>query len=261
MPHTPDRSTEPSDYQELPQTIAAMAKRFFDGTTISLHWHKRHQLLYARSGVMRLQTDRNSLVVPPDRAVFIPAMTPHSISIHGDVDMRTLYIAATGETDLDRGLRVLSVTGLLREMILALSLEPVAYDPQGRGGWLARLIEDELNRADDLTLGVPLPRDARLQRLCAAVLADLSDSRTLDRWAEVAGASPRTLARLFDSDLRMNFREWRQRCRFHHALEALSGGAPVARVAAQCGYASPSAFTAAFSKATGLKPSDVRRVM
>lgn len=171
--------------------------------------------------------------------------------------MRTLYIASSTETKLKHGLRVLTVTGLLRELILALSMEPVEYSQNSRGARLARLIEDEITRADELSLGVPLPSDPRLQRLCAAILADLSDSRTLDNWAEVAGASPRTLARLFDSDLRMSFREWRQRCRFHFALEALSNGKAVARVAAESGYSSPSAFTAAFSKATGLNPSEV----
>lgn len=257
MSDVPARSSEPSDFQEIPQAIAAMAKVFFDGTTISLHSHKRHQLLYALSGVMRLQTERSSLMVPPDRAVFIPAGTPHSVSIHGDVDMRTLYIASSTETQIKHGLRVLTMTGLLRELILALSLEPVNYGQNSRGSRLARLIEDEINRVDELSLGVPLPRDPRLQRLCAAMLADLSDSRTLNSWADVVGASPRTLARLFDADLGMSFREWRQRCRFHIALEALSNGCTVAQVAKESGYSSPSAFTAAFSKATGLKPSAV----
>ena len=257
MPDVSKRSTHPPDFQDLPQAIGAMAKKFFDGSAISLHAHKRHQLLYAVCGVMRLNTERTSLVVPPDHAVFIPAETLHTIGIHGDVDMRTLYIAPWISDSLKPGLRVLTVSALLRELILELSQEPVDYEADSRAARIAHLIECEINRADVLSLSVPLPRDPRLQRLCAAILADPSDNRTLNNWSEIAGASPRTLARLFESDLGMGFREWRQRSRFHLALEALSNGVSVARVAIDSGYNSPSAFTAAFSKTMGLKPSEI----
>ena len=104
-------------------------------------------------------------------------------------------------------------------------------------------------------MSVPLPSDARLQRLCAELLADPSDRRTLDAWSEVAGASTRTLARLFESDLGMSFNAWRQRIRFHNALEALSRGEPIARVAEHHGYRSASAFSSAFRKVMGTPPS------
>ena len=81
------------------------------------------------------------------------------------------------------------------------------------------------------------------------------DRRTLDDWAQVAGASSRTLARLFERDLGMSFNQWRQRIRFHNALEALSRGESIARVAKQHGYNSASAFSAAFGKVMGASPS------
>ena len=252
------RSTRPDDYQELAQPIGAMAKVFFAGAKIPLHAHQRDQLLYATSGIMRLQTKRDSLVVPPDRAVLIPAGVMHSVDIHGDVDMRTLYIAPSSHRSVSR-LKVLTVSALLRELILSLSDEPIEYKPDSRAGRIAGLIEDEIGRASELSLDVPLPRDPRLQKLCAALLADPSDRQTIDLWSETIGASPRTIARLFASDLGMSFREWRQRARFHLALEALSKGTPISIVARDNGYRSPSAFTAAYSKATGLRPSEVAK--
>ncbi len=249
------RSTEAADYQKLPQPIGAMAKRFADGFTIPLHAHDRDQLLYAISGVMRLQTERDAMVVPPDRAVYVPAGVRHAVSMHGNVDMRTLYIAPISRGGCAKMLRVVVVSNLLRELILALSDEPMIYSADSRGGRIACLIEDELDRARDVSLSVPLPRDPRLQRLCAAVLAVPSDRRTLDGWSEMAGASARTLARLFERDLGMSFGAWRQRVRFHHALEILSQGEPVSRVAELCGYRSASAFSAAFGRAMGIVPS------
>jgi AraC-like DNA-binding protein len=251
------RSTEPSFYQDLEQPIGAMAKSFTDGSLIPLHHHDRDQLLYAIRGVMRLRTEHEAWVVPPDRAVYIPAGAYHSVAMHGIVDMRTLYIATGSPDNHTQSLRVLVVSGLLRELVLALSGEPIDYDTNSRGDHIARLIEFELRRAQEVSLSVPLPRDPRLQQLCAAILANPADRRTLDRWSEVVGASPRTLARLFERDLGMNFNKWRQRTRFHNALDALSSGEPISRVAHQNGYHSASAFSAAFSKVMGVAPSKV----
>jgi len=251
------RSTDPQDYQDLPQAIGAMSKRFADGHVIPLHSHARDQLLYAMRGIMRLRTEHEAWVVPPDGAVYIPANTAHSVSMHGPVDMRTLYIdTGTGES-APRALCVIAVSPLLRELIVALSEEPVDYTPDSRAARIARLIELEVGRARELSAHVPLPRDPRLQRLCAELLANPADRRTLDDWSAVAGASARTLARLFERELGMSFNRWRQRLRFHNALEALSRGTPIARVAADHGYRSASAFSAAFGQVMGASPSRV----
>ncbi len=249
------RSTDPSDYQDLPQPIVVMAKTFADGFSIPRHEHQRDQFLYAVSGVMRLRTDSDAWIVPPDGAAYIPAGLPHSVSMHGDVDMRTLYIDPDAVRKCRLGLNVVAVPALLRELIIALGDEPVAYGPDSRGRLIAQMIEQEIHLAEALSLHVPLPRDPRLQKLCAELLADPSDRKTLDGWSDVTGASARTLARLFERDLGMSFVQWRQRVRFQSALEALSQGTAVSVVAKRHGYRSPSAFSAAFGKATGHAPS------
>ncbi len=251
------RSTEPLDYQNLEQPIGAMARSFVDGYHIPLHHHDRDQLLYAICGVMRLRTEHEAWVIPPDRAVYIPAKTPHAVSMHGTVDMRTLYIKTVSCDSRVGVTRVLAVSKLLRELVLALSEEPIDYGADSRGDRLSKLIELELGHARELSFSVPLPHDTRLQRLCAAILANPADCRTLTQWSELAGASPRTLARLFKADTGMNFNKWRQRIRFHNALEALSAGEPISSVAHQNGYRSASAFSAAFSKEMGIAPSKV----
>jgi len=249
------RSIDPKDYQELPQPIGAMAKIFADGFVIPLHLHERDQLLYAIRGVMRVRTARHAWVVPPDGAVYIPAGTPHSVSMHGDVDMRTLYIDADALRDSPPSLCVIGVSSLLRELVLALSEEPIDYDMAGRGGLIAQLVGLEIGCAGGLPLSVSLPYDPRLQRVCAGLLADPSDRRTLEGWSEMAGASPRTLARLFVQDLGTTFNNWRQRARFHDALEMLCRGETISRVAISHGYRSTSAFSAAFKKVMGFPPS------
>lgn len=259
---TAGRSTNPVDYQHVPRPVAAMAKQFRDGHVIDTHAHERDQLLYAVSGIMRVRTTSEAWIVPPDRAVYVPAGLPHSVAMRGPVDMRTLYIDPKVRTDLPRRAVVLEVADLLRALVLALMEEPVLYDDTGRAGDIARLVLSEIATADTLQFVVPMPQartgDKRLERLCARLLDDPADHRTLDNWAEDVGASARTLARLFQRGLGMSFNVWRQRVRFHNAIEALMRGEPIAEIAAANGYRSTSAFTAAFRKSVGVPPSAFR---
>lgn len=253
------RSTDPRDYQRVPRPVAAMAKSFADGDTIAPHAHERDQFLYAVRGIMRVRTQAAGWTVPPDRAVYMPAGVTHAIAIGGDLEMRTLYIAPGAAADLPRAPSVLEVPELLRSLVLALMREPVLYDEAGRGGALARLILSEIGRAPRLALGVPMPRDVRLARLCAALVADPSATLTLEGWAETAGASARTLARLFERELGMSFGTWRRRVRLRNAVEEIVAGVPVSLVAAHSGYRSASAFSAAFRRELGVAPSALER--
>lgn len=254
------RSTDANDYQFVPRPLAAMSKSFRDGFEIEPHHHARDQLVYAVTGVMRVRTADEAWIVPPDRAVYLPARTVHSISIRGQVEMRTLYISRDASDDLPVTPTVLEVSALLRELVLAMVEEPVIYDEKGRAGAVAFLILAEIARAQRLSLVIPMPHDPRLLRVCNALLADPASRLTLDSWVDTAGASSRTLARLFESELGMSFAAWRQRVRFHNALEAIVAGEPIARVAERNGYRSSSAFSAAFRKAMGQPPSSLREV-
>jgi AraC-like DNA-binding protein/mannose-6-phosphate isomerase-like protein (cupin superfamily) len=248
------RSSDPRDFQDLDQTVAAMAKSCPAGFQIRPHSHKRDQLLYAVSGTMRIRTASDAWIVPPDRALFLPAGVVHSVSMREPVEMRTLYIARRRGLSLPRAPVVLVVTPLLKALVLALLEEPIAYAPRSRADHIALLILDEITRAKPLEMSIPMPRDARLLRLCEALIGKPELAFTLDGWTEHVGASRRTLARLFRQECGITFTAWRQRVRFHAAIEALSRGATVSEAARQSGYESPSAFTSAFRKSFGFSP-------
>jgi mannose-6-phosphate isomerase-like protein (cupin superfamily) len=141
------RSDDPQDYQDVRRPFAAMAKSFADGFEIAPHHHKRDQLIYAVSGVMRVRTAQEAWIVPPDRAVYVPARTTHSLSMRGDVGMRTLYIAQNAAPALPTSPTVIGVSDLLRALILALIDEPLLYDVTGRGGAIVSLLVSEIARA------------------------------------------------------------------------------------------------------------------
>ena len=108
-------------------------------------------------------------------------------------------------------------------------------------------------RAPAVKLGVDLPQDKRLRHLCEAVLADPTRHETLADWAQDTGASPRTVARLFRSELGSTFTQWRQQVILAKAVSLAAGRMPMGQIAAELGY-SPSAFSAMVRKSVGQPP-------
>jgi AraC-like DNA-binding protein len=206
---------------------------------------------------MRVSTGAAGFVVPPGRALWVPAGLPHAVSMrNGGVAMRALFVRrdAAEAAGGPPAAAVLAVSPLLRELILAACSEPLEWDPAGRGGRIAALILDEIASARPLPLGVPAPRDPRLLRLADALRADPSRPLTLEGWAAECGASPRTLTRLFRRETGMSFGRWRQMLRLSEAAALLAQGVPATRAAVLVGYASVPAFGSAFRAAFGHTP-------
>ena len=187
--------------------------------------------------------------MPPQRALWMPAGVVHWISCRTAVAMRTVYLdpaavpAGGGETS------VLAATPLLREIILRL----VEGEPCAPAALIAVLV-GELTAVSVAPLHLPEPRDPRLRRVCAAMRAAPGGAAGLAEHARAAGASSRTLMRLFPAETGLTFRAWQRQLRLLAALEHLALGQPVTTVAFDLGYASPSAFIAAFRLALGVTP-------
>ena len=245
---------------DAPRPVAVMARGWKVGEHIPLHLHRRAQLLHATSGVMRVETERAAWIVPPARGLWLPAQLPHSVTMRSHVEMRTLYFDPAVCAALPTRPVLAEISGLLRESILALLDEPQDYPEDGRGGIIARLILTELARLEERKFDVPMPRDPRALRVARALLDDCSIDHDLDRWADAAGASRRTLARLFRAETGLGFAEWRARLRAIDGLARLADGASVAGTAAAVGYSSPSAFSAMIHRTLGSPPRRLRRI-
>ena len=225
------------------------------------HRHPWAQLAYCASGIVQVSVAGGAgsgdvtFIVPPSRAVWITPGALHSVHVLEDAAFRTLYIDASATPPGWSGCRVLVVSPLLRELVPALDAAHLAAP---REALLTGLVLDELRQADKQELGVPLPPveggDKRLRALCEAVLRAPAERATLAQWATEVGASERTMARLFRDELGTSYQQWRQQAVLAHALPLLARGLPVSHVAAACGYASDSAFTAMFKTAMGQSP-------
>jgi AraC-like DNA-binding protein len=86
-----------------------------------------------------------------------------------------------------------------------------------------------------------------------------SPTATLDDLAAHAGASRRTLERLFVAETGMPIARWRRQLRLLQALQLLGAGQSVTHVAHMVGYATPSAFTAMFRAELGGTPAQYFR--
>jgi AraC-like DNA-binding protein len=239
---------------DAPRGVAVMARSYGLAHTIPLHMHRRGQILHATNGIMRVETADTVWILPPARALWLPPQLAHSVTMRSHLEMRTVYIDPSACAALPKQPVLAEISGLLRELILALLEEPVDYAENGRGGFVARLILTELARLHERRLAVPMPRDHRALRVARALLDDSSIGYDLDRWADQAGASRRTLARIFRNETGLGFAEWRARLRAIDGLARLSDGASVAETAISVGYASPSAFSAMIHRTLGSSP-------
>jgi AraC-like DNA-binding protein len=243
------------DCEAAPRPVSALASDHPDGEHVAPHCHPRAQLIHTVSGVMSVSSARGNWVVPPGRAVWMPAHEAHAIAIAGHVAMRTVFVRDDARPGLSQDCEVIEVSPFLREAIVAATRIALDYAPGGRDARVMDLILDEIQAAPRLDLHVPLPRDPRLARLCQRLIADPCAAVTLDTLADEIHVSARTLARLFRRELGMTFGEWLRRMRLLLSLPHLAAGASVLQVALEHGYDSPSAFTAMFRRTLGVSPS------
>jgi AraC-like DNA-binding protein len=249
-----DGQTRLQPFEQAPRPMAGYAHDYDAGHETGLHRHPRAQLLFATAGVMRIATEAALFTVPPGTGLWVPADTLHGVRMDGAVHMRALFLRADAAASGPARATVIAVSPLLRELILTVCGEPVVWDARGPIRLVAALVLHEIRRAGTRPLSLPACHDPRLARVAGALIADPADPRDLDGYAATAGASVRTLARLFRAETGMSFQQWRRQLRMTEALARIARGIPPARVAAAVGYASIPAFGAAFRETFGITP-------
>jgi AraC-like DNA-binding protein len=203
---------------------------------------------------MTVMTDEGIWVVPPLRAVWIPAKTQHQIKASGNLSMRTLYIDPEHCDRTPEHCCVVTVSPLLKELILHAVKMPTDYlldSPEER---IMSVILDQIQHLDVKPLSLAIPKEARLIKIFQELSENPGDKRTLEEWGKLVGATRRTLTRLFHSEIGMSFGQWRQQIRILESLRRLAMNDPVITIAIDLGYDSPSAFISMFKKALGKTP-------
>ncbi|GLQ48789.1 helix-turn-helix transcriptional regulator [Dyella flava] len=236
------------------RALQTLQREYARGTHIEPHVHAWAQVLYAVQGVMWVEIEHEALVVPPQRAVWLPAGLSHSIKMMSAVRMRNLYLRPHDVAELSQHGEVFEVSPLLRQLIVVMAEEG---DQRSEAYCEAayRLIVLELLGAKRSALRIALPTgaDRRLETVCRAVIGNPTQDISLEHYAEHAGASVRTLSRLFQQELGMGFAEWRRQVQLAVATSRLSEGHAINAIARSLGYL-PSSFSDMFRRELGAAP-------
>jgi AraC-like DNA-binding protein len=238
----------------LPSPVTTLTYDFVHGHRIPEHFHPEDQLVYACRGVMTVRTADGSWVVPAQRAVWIPARIPHSIVMSGAVSMRTIYFRARLVRRLPRSCCVVNVSPVLQELILHACTYPRLSRRSKIQAHLIAVIVDQLGMVRAIPLQLPSPSDPRAVRVAETLQRDPSEQRSLKAVCRHAGASKRTIERLFQTETHLSLGKWRQQLRLLRSLQLLAAGEKITHAALEAGYSTPSAFIAMFRKALGTTP-------
>jgi AraC-like DNA-binding protein/quercetin dioxygenase-like cupin family protein len=234
--------------------ITALVYDYPRGHVVPWHFHEWDQVVYASQGVMTVQSKDGVWVVPTHRAVWIPAGMAHTIRMSGAVAMRTLYVRPKLAKELPRACCVINVTRLLRELILDACHCGTLKRKARRERHLIDVILDQLKTVQTVPLQLRSPVDPRAKRFAESLQTEPGNKRPLAELCQRAGASKRTMERLFRDEAGVTVGKWRQQLRLMEAMRLLAEGAKVTHAALDAGYSTPSAFIAMFGKALGTTP-------
>lgn len=256
--------TERPSYVPMPRTAPSVERPVVahlrtppPDARIEPHRHEWGQLICPQRGGLRIVAGEASLVAPVFRAAWIPAGTWHEVAVLGEAQFYAVYMLPEVSPLPENRCLVLEVSPLLRDLTAALASGMPVSDP--RHELATSLLLEELRVAPPASLDLKRPDDRRLRHLCDRLMEHPDDDRSLAQWADEVGASERTLARLFNTELGTSFGAWRQQVRLARAVEWMVRGVPVATVAERLGYATPAAFAAMFRRALGVSPREFTR--
>jgi AraC-like DNA-binding protein len=242
-------------YDPKPGTsISTLAYEYTPAFEVPEHAHGADQVIYATRGAMEVSAGQSFWLIPPQFAIWIPARIMHRIRMPSAVSMRTLYLRPGLAPKLPAACTVLHVTALLRELIV----ETVRI---GQLHWRNRLhcaLRDlvifHLESASAVPTFLTLPRDSRALAVAQTLIANQAHNPSLASLCAGAGASVRTIERVFRAEVGADFATWRRQARLMKAVELLAGGSSVKQAAFETGYRQPSAFVEMFRRTFGATP-------
>lgn len=235
-------------------------------TKVLPHQHHWAQMVFSSAGVARVMTSEAAYVLPPRRAVWIPANVEHAASVLEDADLHSVYVyqprGITGpsmsSSTVDRAwsrCRVIEVRPLLLELVHRMGAEDSDNTDIQRYRSMCVLALSEMHRSKTAPLGIALPVDRRLRAFCESFLEDPARDQSLGTLASEAGASVSTIARLFRKEIGTSFASWRQQVLLARALTLAAQRKSMSHIATELGYSSASAFAAMMTRLVGVPPS------
>lgn len=220
------------------------------GQAFEPHAHDAHQLVWTADGILAVEIENRSWMLPTTLALWVPAGVLHTSIALRDSVMEGIYLDPGSSVPAWETATAVRMSPLARELLVHLR-EPLDSAQRQRA---ESVLLDVLVPAATSTIAVPLPADTRALAIARRILADPADPRTLEEHGRDAGASTRTLLRIFLRETGLPFSTWKTHARLQAAVGHLAEGSTVSQAAYLVGYSTPSAFIAAFHRLTGQTP-------
>ncbi len=225
----------------------------------SWHSHDLHQIEYAIQGVAEVETATGHHLLPPQRAIWIPAGLRHRTTLSGVLSLAVFFDPAMiSDPGIDA--KVLAAPPVLREMLIYAARWPITrteQDPTADAFFeaLARLTLEWLDH--DVPLHLPTSDEPLLEAVMTYTQDHLADV-TARQVCVAVGISERTLRRRFPAT-GMTWGRYLLASRMLRAMALLAEpGRTVMSVATEVGYDSMSAFSRTFRSFSGELPSAYR---
>jgi len=242
------------DLDDIDQPAVALRMHLDDHVAeIPIHQHRKGQLVLALHGAVTCQVEGAFWIVPPQCGVWIPGDMPHSNRATPNARLCYLF-AEPSIAHLPNDCCTLSISPMVREIILHLADAPLDYDRGGHIDRLAHFLLDELALMPVERLYLPISDHPKIRKMADTLNASPGDRSTIVQWAKRLAMSERSLARLVVKETGLTFGRWRQQLHLLVAIRELAGGASVQRVSSDLGYESVTAFITMFKKALGHPP-------
>lgn len=216
------------------------------------HVHREHAVFWSGRSLaadLEIRGEQRSLV--PGQGLFVPAGVPHGASRSPSTSLAVMFAHPEHWPDAPEQVTSVDVGAAPRELLLHLAQFAMPREQRLRA---QRVCLELITAAPRPSLALRIPRDPRIDGIARALLSDPADDRSLEDWAYLTSCSTRTLVRAFRAETGMAFAEWRTSARMAAAVELLGDGMPVGTVARRVGYATASAFSAAFHRRMGRPP-------
>ncbi|KAB1086633.1 helix-turn-helix transcriptional regulator [Neorhizobium galegae] len=243
-------------------TISHAYHRVFDAPFEIERAFDADYLLYASAGIFVLDIGYRRWMLPPQRAALIARGTVIAVRSNGAATASSVLF---GDREFEAPLpacRVFGLSDLARQMILHVMRWDTgrpSCDETANAFFraLASVAADLAAEEDETWL--PKPQSPAMAVAVERMLEDLDRDLDFGSLAEASRLSERTLARKFDAELGMSFRDFRHRARMVRAKEMLlAGREPITEIGLACGFESTSSFIKAFRTFAGTTPRQYR---